>query len=199
MTLSDNKIAGTLLIVGGVQFILALIVAEAIYPLYNIADNYISDLGVWNQPSALVFNPSIIFFGATSLTASIYIKRYFQLKKTFYLYALAGIGAIGVGLFPEDFFIVGGIAILHNLSALFAFMFGGFTAIATYKITKAPFRYISAVLGVFALTAFAVFLATRDFSALGIGAGALERLVAYPTVLWLICFGGYLLGSQTEK
>jgi hypothetical membrane protein len=196
MTSQSYKIAGTLLTVGGIQFVLALIIAEAIYPGYIIADNYISDLGVWGKPSAAIFNPSVIIFGITIIAASVFIKRYFRLGKLAYLYTIAGAGTLGVGIFPENTFIISGMSVLHSISALLAFVAGSLSAIVTYKITKTPFRYLSAFLGAFSLVALVVFLATRDASALGIGAGGLERMVAYPTTLGLIGFGGYLLGSQ---
>ena len=192
----DAKIAGTLLIVGGIQFVLALIVAEAIYPSYSVAHNYISDLGVWGKPSAAIFNPSVMIFGISIIAASVFIKRHFHLGKQAYLYAIAGAGSLGVGIFPANTFIVSGVPLLHSISALLAFVVGGLAALVTYKITKSPFRYISAFLGAFSLVAFVVFLATRDASALGIGAGGLERMVAYPTILGLIGFGGYLLGNH---
>jgi len=196
MTSKDAKIAGTLLTIGGIQFVLALIIAEAIYPGYSIANNYISDLGVWGKPSAAIFNPSVMIFGVSIIAASVFIKRYFHLGKLAYLYTIAGAGSLGVGIFPADTFVVGGIPVLHSISALLAFVVGALSAIVTYIITKAPFRYISAFLGAFSLVTFVVFLATRDATALGIGAGGLERMVAYPTTLGLIGFGGYLLGNQ---
>jgi hypothetical membrane protein len=196
MTSKDAKIAGTLLTVGGIQFVLALIIAESIYPNYSIANNYISDLGVWGKPSAAIFNPALMIFGISIIAASVFIKRHFHLGKLAYLYAIAGAGSLGVGIFPENTFILNGVPVLHSISALLAFVVGGLAALVTYKITKSPFRYISAFLGAFTLVAFVVFLATRDASALGIGAGGLERMVAYPTTLGLIGFGGYLLGNQ---
>jgi hypothetical membrane protein len=196
MTPYNSKVAGTLLLVGGIQFVIALILAEAVYPGYSIAHNYISDLGVWGKPSAVIFNPSVMIFGISIIAASVFIKRYFHLGKMAYLYTIAGVGSLGVGIFPENTFIVNGIPVLHSISALLAFVVGALSAIVTFKITKSPFRYISAFLGAFSLIAFVVFLATRDTSALGIGAGGLERMVAYPTTLGLIGFGGYLLGNQ---
>jgi hypothetical membrane protein len=196
MTSKDAKIAGTILTVGGIQFVLALIIAESIYPGYSIANNYISDLGVWGKPSAAIFNSSVMIFGISIIAASVFIKRHFHLGKLAYLYAIAGAGSLGVGIFPENTFILNGVPVLHSISALLAFVVGGLSALVTYKITKPPFRYISAFLGAFSLVAFIVFLATRDASALGIGAGGLERMVAYPTTLGLIGFGGYLLGNQ---
>ncbi len=196
MTSHSAKVAGTLLLVGGIQFVIGLILAEAVYPGYSVANNYISDLGVWGKPSAAIFNPSLMIFGISIIVASVFIKRHFHLGKMAYLYAIAGAGSLGVGIFPENTFILNGVPVLHSISALLAFVVGGLAALVTYKITKSPFRYISAFLGAFTLVAFVVFLATRDASALGIGAGGLERMVAYPTTLGLIGFGGYLLGNH---
>jgi hypothetical membrane protein len=108
-------------------------------------------------------------------------------------------GALGVGIFPENTFIVNAVAVVHYLSALLAFIGGGVTAIATYKITKPPFRYLSVILGAATLTAAALFATTRDIGFLGIGVGGMERMMAYPTLLWIISLGGYLLGTTSEK
>jgi|WetSurMetagenome_2_1015567.scaffolds.fasta_scaffold63269_2 hypothetical membrane protein len=199
MTFNDAKVAGTLLILGGVQFVIALIIAEAIYPGYSISVNYISDLGVWGRPSAIVFNPSILLFGLTVLASSYFIHRQFHNRALAVLFAISGAGTLGVGLFPENTFILNGLPIIHSLSALLAFVVGGITAVAAYKITKAPFRYLSIIMGAATLTAFVLFITTSNSGALGIGAGGLERMMAYPTLLWIIGFGGYLLGFATEK
>jgi hypothetical membrane protein len=199
MNFSDTKAAGTLLVVGGVQFIVALIIAEAVYSGYSVSGNFISDLGVWGQPSAPVFNPSTMLFGSTVLASSYFINRHFKNRIITVMFALAGAGALGVGIFPENTFIVNGIAVLHYISALLGFVVGGFTAIATYKITKPPFRYLSVILGVAALTAAVLFATTRDIGSLGIGVGGMERMMAYPTILWIISFGGYLLGTTNEE
>jgi hypothetical membrane protein len=57
---------------------------------------------VWSKPSAAIFNPSIILFGSATLASSIIIKKQFKLGKIAHLFALAGAGTIGVGIFPED-------------------------------------------------------------------------------------------------
>jgi hypothetical membrane protein len=196
MVSRNGKIAGTLLVVGGIQFVIALVIAEALYPGYSIADNYISDLGVWGNASALVFNASIIFLGITSLIASFFIKRYFQLRKGFYIYAIAGLGSLGAGVFSENTFIFNGLPVFHAIFALLAFLLGAVAGLFTYHIIKSPLRYISLILGVTSLVALAVFLSTQNSGALGIGVGALERLVAYPTSLGVIAFGGYLIGDD---
>lgn len=32
-----------------------------------------------------------------------------------------------------------------------------------------------------------------------LGSGGVERWIAYPTVLWLVAFGGYLLAARSEE
>lgn len=46
MGYSNGKVAGAFIFVAITQFILGVIVSEALYPGYSIANNYISDLGV---------------------------------------------------------------------------------------------------------------------------------------------------------
>jgi hypothetical membrane protein len=191
--------AGSLQFIGGVQFVIALFLAESVYSGYSVSTNMISDLGVWGKPSAPIFNVSTAFFGLTLIASSYFLNRQFRYRGVAALFAVAGAGALGVGLFPENTFMVGSIPVLHSLSALLAFVVGGLSAISAYKITKPPFRYIPVFLGVFAIVAFAVFLATRDQGALGVGAGCLERFVAYPTVLLMIGLGGYFLGTKEEN
>jgi hypothetical membrane protein len=194
-----SKIAGTLLFIGGIQFVIALFIAEALYPSYSIANNYISDLGVWGTSSANVFNPSVMLFGATVLASAYFIQKHFKRRTFSVLVAIAGAGTLGVGIFPENTFVVNGIPVLHSLSALLAFVVGGINAVAIFKITKGPFRYLSVILGVVALSSVVLFIATHGSGGLGVGAGGMERLMTYPTVLGLIGLGGYLLGSANEK
>jgi hypothetical membrane protein len=123
-------------VVGGVQFVVALIIAGAVYPGYSVSGNFISDLGVWGQPSAPVFNPSTMLFGSTVLASAYFINKHFKNRVITGMFALAGAGALGVGIFPENTFIVNGIAVSHYISAILGFVVGGFTAVAAYKITK---------------------------------------------------------------
>jgi hypothetical membrane protein len=197
--LNYSKISGTLFFVGGAQFIIALIIAEAIYPGYSVSANVISDLGVWGRPSAAIFNPSTMLFGLTVLASAYFINKQFGNRAFAVLVAISGAGSLGVGLFPENTFVVNGTPVLHSLSALLAFVVGGLTAVYAFKVVKAPFRYLSVILGVAALVAFVLFITTRDSGALGLGIGGMERMMAYPTLTWIIGFGGYLLGSATKN
>ncbi len=198
MTLDNAKLAGILLLIGNMQFVIMLVIAEAIYPGYSISANFISDLGVWGRPSAALFNPSIVLLGSLNLVGAYFVKKRFNLGKRSYLLALASIGTLTVGFFPENTFLVGGFPLIHGIAALLAFVMGGLAAIATYSYTKSPFKIISPILGAASLVAFVLFLTTAPFNGLGIGFGGMERMIAYPTLLWTITLGGYLLGVAND-
>ncbi len=143
----NGKRAGALVFVGGAQFAVLMIVAEAVYPGYSISANYISDLGVWGQPSAAFFNPSIILFGLLVLAGSYFVQKTFGKPRFGIMLALSGLGALLVGFFPENTLVVNGVPIIHSIAALLSFIFGGLAAITSYRVTRPPFRYFSVVLG----------------------------------------------------
>ena len=66
-----------------------------------------------------------------------------------------------------------------------------------YFVERSPFRYISVVMGVIASAGLALVIIFGDayplFSA--IGNGGAEQWIVYPAVLWVIGFGGYLMGA----
>jgi len=192
---NNSKVAGTLLLVGSVQFIMAMIIAEAVYPGYSTSANYISDLGVWSKPSAVIFNPSIILFGLLLMTGAYFIQKHFKNKTISVLFFLAGAGAMDVGIFPEDTFLISGFPVFHVISAMTALLLGGIGAAVSCKITESPFKYISVIMGVISLVANVLFLSTRSLGYLGIGAGGMERMIVYPTLLWILSFGGHLVAN----
>lgn len=75
---ADGKIAGALIFVGAVQFILCMIMAECLYPKYSVSENYISDLGV--GATAPIFNISVFLLGATVAASAYFLKRMVQSK-----------------------------------------------------------------------------------------------------------------------
>jgi hypothetical membrane protein len=103
--------------------------------------------------------------------------------------ALAGIGAIGVGIFPE----YTGYSSLCG--GFYCICLRGLSAIAAYTIEKPPLRYLSVMLGIVTLTAFVLSISRHD---LGLWPGGIERMIAYPFVLWGLGFGGYLMQSCQE-
>lgn len=186
--------AGVLLFIGAVQFILGMLISEFLYPGYSASMNYISDLGatcrttcIIHQPSASIFNTSVSLFGVLAIVSSYLIWREFHNRLISLLLGLSGIGMVGVGLFPET------AGIFHLVVSFIAFFFGGLSAIATYKLVKAPFAYLSVLMGMIGLIALAL-LISKIF--LGLGPGGMERMIAYPLLLWVIGFGGNLMSSE---
>ena len=188
MEYDDRKVAGALLFIASVQCVLGIIIAETLYPDYSTAENYISDLGVC--PSALIFNSSVFLLGIIAVVGIYFIQRVFGSRLFSILLALTGVGAMGVGLFPETF------GILHTIPSLITFLFGGLSAIMSYKLMKPPLSYFSVLLGATSLVALVLF---GSGTYLGLGKGGMERMIAYPTLLWAVGFGGYLIGHSEEK
>jgi hypothetical membrane protein len=195
MKFSDGRVAGALLFVAASQFVLGLVVAEALYPSYSISANYISDLGV--GPSAIYFNSSVFLMGLLLMIGAYFLQRAFDYKVLTVLLVLTAIGAMGVGVFTEDF------GTIHMVVSLIAFLFGGlsaiFSAICSYvhefKLLKMPFSVIAVVLGLMCLGAMALFGAKMY---LGLDFGGMERMIVYPLLMWGAGFGGYLIASPEK-
>jgi len=191
----DNRgLAGAFMFVGGVQFAIGMVLAEIFYPGYNVSGNYISDLGATcretctvYQPSAFIFNTSAIFLGIFILLSSYCIWLEFKNYLISILIGLSGLGAVGVGLFPET------TGTLHVIVSLITFLFAALSAIAARNFVKPPFTFFSVFLGIVCLAALVLF--GLEFYP-GLGPGGMERMIAYPVLLWAIGFGGYLMSSD---
>ncbi len=175
---------GLYLLLGSLQFALLLMIAEMLRPGYSVSLNYISDLGVGSEPSRTIFNGTLILFGLFGLAASWLFWRQKERKAFIAALAISSIGTIGVGLFPED------TGAPHALFALLAFFFGALTAILSFLIVRPPYSWFGAGLGGLSMAALVLFITG---SYLGLGPGGMERLILYPSLLWYIGFGGYLL------
>lgn len=184
MRLEDRPLAGLLLLVGAAQFLLAMLIAEGTLPDYSVSTDVISALGVGS--TALLFNASIIVLGLAVLAGAYFYHRTHGVRWITVPYFFAGIGPIGVGIFPET--VLG----LHAVFAFIAFFFGGIVPILVSTRLPSPFRYLSIVLGLVGLVALALFVTGND---LGIGVGGMERMIAYPVLFWQLAFGGYLLAA----
>ena len=167
-----------------------MMAAGALYPGFSLSGNYISDLGI--GPSAIIFNTSIIALGALCLCAAYLLRSHKNALVPLFI-ALMGIGTAGVGIFPEN------VPVLHPLAALMAFGFGAVLPIAASASAKPLFKYLSVALGLAALCALALF-GLSAFGAqwllLGIGRGGMERMIAYPELIWAIGFGAYLMACK---
>jgi len=176
-----------LLALGSLQFIVAILVAEQLYPGYSPFHNYISDLGALKAPTAPLFNTSVILLGVLGLLAVFLLRRELG-RAGAWLLGIASLGAIGVGFFPEDY------GLPHSISALIAFLFGALAVITIGIRRGGIFKPLGITLGAISLVALALFI-PRVSTPLGIG--GIERLVAYPVLIFLAIYG--LSGKTTGK
>lgn len=106
---------------------------------------------------------------------------------------------MGVGLFPEN------VRPMHGIVTPIALLFGGLSAIASYKLQKPPLSYASVVLGALSLVASVLFYPYLGLpresvtTYLGLGKGTMERIVIYPILLWIIGFGSHLISSNSRE
>jgi hypothetical membrane protein len=196
MAYSNSKVAGTLVFIGVTQFVIGMIVSEALFPTYSTSGNYISDLGV--GPSALIFNSSVFLMGLLILIGAYFLQRAFRFELLTVMLVLTGIGAIGVGVFTEAY------GVLHMIVSLITFLFSGLSAIVSvlcsrvhkFPLVKMPFSALSIFLGLMTLAALALFGSGQYLS---LGHGGMERMIAYPALLWGAGFGGYLIAYPQER
>lgn len=189
MRLDDRQWAGLLLFLGIAQFaVIGLTIAESVYPGYSVSQNYISDLGV--GPAALIFDPSIIVVGLVVLATSWFLFRAFHDRILSIVVAFAGVGAIAVGVFTEDF------GVIHSLVSLWTFVFIALSAILAMRVARPPFQYISVVLGALSLIALGLYISKAY---LGLGPGGMERMIVWPILVWGLAFGGYLLAMSPSS
>jgi len=196
MAYSSGKVAGTLFFIAATQFVLGLIVSEALFSGYSISDNYISDLGVGS--SSMIFNSSVFLMGLLLIIGAYFLQRAINFKMLTMLLVLTAIGAMGVGIFTEDF------GTMHSAVSLIAFLFGGLSAIFSvlcsyvhkFNLLKMPFSAIAVILGLMSLGALVLFIVGLD---LGLGVGGMERMIAYPILMWGAGFGGYLIAHSEER
>ncbi len=210
-------LAGALILVAGIQFIIGAHIAEATYPGYSINQNYLSDLGatvrftetgaptiIIQQPASLIFTVIVFTAGVLATIAAYLMFPALRSKKTVVLLGILGVGMLGVAIFSEVYTLV------HGIFSLIVFFSGSLAAILSFRLQKRPVGHISVILGVVGLVAIVlaelsslyIILPELGFSASGappfstpIGIGGMERMIAYPIMLWLVMFGASLIAA----
>jgi hypothetical membrane protein len=199
-------------VLGVVEFLVGMIITQFGWsnPSYSLTQNYISDLGAVHcgelagryvcSPWHLVFNISIILLGILLILGVLLLPSAFPNRRSraigLGLLVISGIGAIGVGLSPEDVNLT-----IHSLSALLAFAGGGFALIvlgfAMFRDTRWDgWRAYSVISGLVALVSLILFVAkswTWGGLWADLGAGGIERLIVAPILLWALLVGIHLL------
>lgn len=188
---SKVRIAGMFFLIGAAQFLILVTVAESVYPKYSVRNNFLSDLGVVHE-SAGIWSITIFLTGALFVAGS-----YFYFRKSTgtgkwlpTVFVLGGIGLMGTGLFDYSTF-----PILHQIVSFMAFVFGGIAAVGSFKLIRGPFRYFSIVLGAFTLVSLVLLILGLGQE---LGNGLVERMVAFPELIWLMALGGYLMGERSS-
>jgi hypothetical membrane protein len=187
-------------------FITQIIVARAWEIHYSLANNTISDLGntacgIYSDryvcsPLHGLMNASFIMLGIAMAAGSLLIYQEFKKSRAsligFSLMAIAGLGTLIVGLFPEN--TVSG---LHIFGAAMPFLIGniGLVVLGLSLYLPKSLRIFTIFSGILSLLAL-VFLLSHQY--LGIGFGGVERIVAYPQTIWLIVFGFYISSTHMK-
>lgn len=186
------KAAGIILLVAAVQFFMAVNLAETQYPGYSISKNTLSALGGTLppvEPSATIFNISLILLGILSLSAVCLILKSGGCRLFSSCLILSAIGAIGVGLFPTY------AGDTHFYFNFITFFFGSLAVIFSYRLgLNIPMVIVSIIIGITSLFLIIFTLISGMHNSLinYLGVGGTERLVIYPVLLYLIALGGYL-------
>ena len=191
----DPRLPGTLMFVQAAQFMTVIMLAASMAPAYDFGWGAISDLGVIRE-TATLFNVSLVLTGLLNLVVGSLLNAERPSRLLLAVYVAAGAGAIGAGLVPLD----SGDA--HGLFALAAFLFFNIQALVASRLVTGPMAAISILAGVVGLL-FVVVMVVGDggnASVFGpIGHGGAERMIVYPVMLWLLAFGGYLMGRRSRS
>ena len=188
------RVAGLLLFLLAAQFMTAIMLAASMAPGYDLRTGAISDLGTFPE-TALLFNASLVAVGLLDLTGGFLLAYASGRSWILPIFAIAGVGAAGAGLVPLN------TSDWHGLFALVAFLFFNIEAIACAVLVTGPMRWLSLAAGLLGL-AFVVVMIIGDggnpsvFGA--IGHGGAERMIVYPAMLWMLAFGGHLMGSSED-
>jgi hypothetical membrane protein len=199
------RLAGLLILVGPIQFIIGVSIAESVYPGYSVNQNYLSDLGatrrdvdgvvslVIQQPASAIFTTILIVWGVFLLAGTYLVFAKARARRPLIFMGLYGLGVLGAGIFSEAFYPT------HGIFSLIAFFFGALAAIDSFRLERRPMSYVSPILGLIALVALSLLLGVAGFGLPPIetplGVGGMERMVVYPVALWLATFGASILAA----
>ncbi|HEU0244026.1 MAG TPA: DUF998 domain-containing protein [Candidatus Limnocylindrales bacterium] len=193
-TTAELRSAGVLLFALAAQFMTVIMLGASMAPGYDVAGGAISDLGVFDE-TAMLFNVSLVLVGVLNIAGGWLFARAHGRGAVLALFVVAGVGAMGAGLFPLD---SGGP---HGLFALVAFLAFNLEALAVAAVVSGPMRVLSLLAGVTGLvfTGLMVIGDGGNAAAFGpIGHGGTERMIVYPAMLWMLALGGALMAARDD-
>ena len=187
-------------------FVVQAMVASRWSPPYSLRTNTISDLGNTEcgrfstravcSPLHGLMNVSFVVLGTTMAAGSFLIYDFARARHRsgwgFGAMALAGLGVVLVGLFPENT-----VSALHGIGAALPFTVGNVAVVALALTLPLPrsLQALSVLAGIVALVALVSYTSHHDW---GLGAGGIERVVAYPQTVWLVVVGSYFFVKSSS-
>ena len=194
-------------------FVIQLIVAWVFIPNYSLVSNSISDLGEtscggYGSPGMcsprwwLMNYAGFLLLGLIMVIGSALLYHEFTQRAPherhaamfgFGLMALAGLGSILVGLFPEN-----ENRTMHIIGAFLAIAIGNLAILVLGGALTLPESMRRSML-IFSSLALAALLCFASHKSFGIGRGMMERIAAYPVTIWLIAFGLYISRFRPKK
>jgi hypothetical membrane protein len=190
---SSLWVPGLLLFILAAGFMTVVMAGTSMAPGYDVQGGAISDLGVVGA-TATLFNGALVAVGLLNIGSGYLLYRSHGHVWMFAVFLMAGLGAIGAGLVPLN------TSDLHGIFALVAFLFFNIEALAAATLVSGPMRWVSVVAGLVGL-AFVVIMVIGDAGNPGvfgpIGHGGAERMIVYPSMLWMMAFGGYLMAAPS--
>jgi hypothetical membrane protein len=194
----STRVGAGLIALGVVQFSAAMAVVQYGYPGYSDTMNYISDLGnTATSPWHLVFNASIVVLGVLAFVGILLAWSGFPAGGSrvvgLFLLLLASLGAIFVGLFPENV-----NPTVHGLASLTVFGPGGvaLVVLAAGMAARTSWHWLrltSVVLGALTLVSLAYYVPTQGNNTTW-DPGLVERLIVFPILVW-----GFLAAIQLAR
>ncbi len=191
------------LLLGSVQLFVAMAVEQSLRPGYSDFGNTISDLGV--GPYSWIFNTSVILLGVFGFLGVLFLSQVFPRRRLAWVaegFLLVGtLGAVAVGLFPEPSTALWGQA--HDAASVITFLdanLGLFLmGLAMFRDgTWGKYASLTTFLGAFSTIALAFYISNflSHGNYLGLGEGGLERVVAFPVLIWAIVVGVIILSFR---
>lgn len=182
-----RELAGILLFAAIVQFAFLANIGQILYEGYSLKDTLLSDLGVWEQPSALLFNTSLVMFGILGIGVGVVLWPDKKLNFIPLLFVLCGIGMLIMAAFPIT------IEWAHDVGAFLSFVLIAVAALCCFWTFPGPFGYASLFLG---LIGFFTEITYKTEIYFGLGAAGSERMIVYPLFFWMAAFAAVLFYSD---
>lgn len=191
-----KQVGAWALIVGPIQFVIAMAVEGAIKPDFSQVGNVISDLGV--GPYAIVFNVSVALVGVCTLLGLLAVFAVFPRRRSFwpatFFLGVAGVGSLAVGVFPEN------TGAPHGIAAAMAFLGAGFALIFYFfSFRKDPvwreFALYTLLGGLIDLGAVVAFMSGHPAFLHAV----MERVIVAPVLIWAPAVGIHILRTSATQ